>query len=64
MATLASCIKTDSERIEEMKSPVVVKSTGEDEFGDDMIVIVDAEGNVEVVVGGEFESLKPGDTLK
>lgn len=61
---LASCIESDTDRLNRMKSPVVVKSKGDAGFGDYGVLLQGADGHVEYFSGTPFDTPKVGDTLK
>lgn len=64
IASLASCQKSDIERMNDMKAPVIVKSKGFDSFGDPTVILVDADGKLDHFIGPVLRSLKVGDTIK
>lgn len=63
IATLASCQKSDMERMNDMKAPVIVNSKGFDSFGDPTVILIDADGHLEIFIGPVLRSMKPGDTI-
>lgn len=60
---LASC-ETEVDKLNKMKSPVIVKSKGYAGLGDYGVLLKGADGHMEYFSGAPFESLKIGDTLK
>lgn len=62
IATLASCRKSDTERLNEMRAPVIVRSSGYDALNQ-VIIAVDADGHAEEFNSCTFDDLKIGDTI-
>jgi hypothetical protein len=64
IAIFASCnMKTNEEKLKEMKPPVVLKSKGYDPFDDAQVILVDAKGKIQFFNSSFFDSAKVGDTI-
>lgn len=64
IATLASCQKSDIDRMNDMRAPVIIKAIGgSDSFGDIDVILVDADGHLEYFSGQVFGRSKLGDTI-
>ena len=61
---LTSCWKTDVERLNEMKSPVVVVATGETEWEFQSVLVKDGTGKMYKLQGVVFDNMKVNDTIK
>lgn len=63
IAIFASCSKSNEEKLNEMKPPVVVKSKGYDPFDGAQVILIDAKGKIQFLNSSFFDSAKVGDTI-